>query len=85
MQRWNTLKRFATNVVEIQQTRGRVATVASVVTTKDVGSYWIGWMQKVRRKAGTTWGISQQHVGLLHLSKPLSNGKKIKSGCNIMA
>ena len=59
-----------------KQTRSRVATTASVATTKDIRSYWIG------RKVGSKWGISQQHVKLSN--KTSSNGRKIGSSCIIM-
>ena len=72
----------STTKVAGKRTKGRVATTTTVAMTEDVGSYWIGWVQKMRRKVGSKWGISRQHVGLL--SKPSSNGKKNGSSCNIM-
>ena len=48
----------STTKVAGKRTRGRVATTTTVAMTEDVGSYWIGWVQKMRRKVGSKWGIS---------------------------
>ena len=50
------MKTFATKASG-KQRRGRVATAASGATPEDVGSYWIGRVQKLQRKVGSKWGM----------------------------
>ena len=65
VQRWITLKTYIAKHAR-KRTMNRVATAVSVTFIEDVGSYWIGRAQKMRRIVGSKWEISQQHVDLLN-------------------
>ena len=53
---------------------GRPAVLSGGV---DVGSWWLGQVQKIRRKVGQKWGVYRYPLDLLNQS---TSGKKVSSG-----
>lgn len=55
----------------------RLGTPCNVSGGADVGSWWLGRVQKIRRKVGTKWGLCRYPIDLLNRN---STGKKVSSG-----
>jgi hypothetical protein len=52
---------------------GRLGGPSSVPVAASSGTWWLGKVQKMRRKVGSRWGISQQPIDLLNRSGGTSN------------
>jgi hypothetical protein len=52
---------------------GRLGDPSSVPVAASSGTWWLGRVQKMRRKVGSRWGISRQPVDLLNRGGGTSN------------
>lgn len=73
----NTLTKSSTVKSALKRKRGRQVrngVPSSILEGVDEGTWWVGRVQKMRRRVGTKWGMSRQPIDLMN--RPVRINKK---------
>jgi hypothetical protein len=61
---------------------GKKGSPSNISTRGDSGTWWVGRVQKIRKRVETKWGICRSPVDLLN--KPVGSGKNVASNPIVM-